>query len=208
MFSFQRLLGRENEFFGPLEASAQECVASISALRDILARPGEAPSLEAFAAARRKDKEITQRLEEMLIRTFVTPIEREDIEELADRLYKIPKTVEKFAERFALVVDKVQGVPFEFHAEPLERAVQLVLAMIRGLRAGNLAEVKARQTELRTLARIADIAMAEALEPLYQRSYGPLRAVIVKDLYELLERAMERCREAAAVIAHILIKNS
>src|SRR5678815_5596668 len=123
MISFQRLLGREEKFFGLLEASATECAASINALQRILSRRGEKLSLDDFVTARRLDKEITQKLEEMLIHTFVTPIEREDLEELAEKLYKIPKTVEKFAERYALVVDRVADVPFEVHAEALAKGM-------------------------------------------------------------------------------------
>src|SRR4029434_7133145 len=125
MISFQRLLGRQDEFLGLLEASAAECVASITALRAVLARPGEKPALEAFVAARRKDKELTHELEEMLIHVFVTPIEREDIESLADKLYKIPKVIEKFAERYALVFYRVADVRYDGQVEALERAVEL-----------------------------------------------------------------------------------
>jgi len=41
--------------------------------------------------ARRKGKRITEDIDEHLCKTFVTPIEREDIESLSDALYKIPK---------------------------------------------------------------------------------------------------------------------
>src|SRR6478609_6743863 len=124
MISFQRLLGREDEFFGLLESSASECVASIE--------------------ARVRDKEVTQKLEEMLIHTFVTPIEREDLEELAEKLYKIPKTVEKFAERYALVVDRVADVPFEMHAQAISEAMHLLLQMVRALRAGDIVTIKGK----------------------------------------------------------------
>jgi uncharacterized protein Yka (UPF0111/DUF47 family) len=208
MISFQRLLGREDEFFGLLEASASQCMASIEALRRIVSRPGEKPSLEEFVTARRLDKEVTQKLEEMLIHTFVTPIEREDLEELAEKLYKIPKTVEKFAERYALVVERVADVPFEPHAEAIGKAMNLLLQMVRALKAGDMTAVKARQTELRTLARGEETNLAEAIALLYQPNYDALKAIIVKDLYDLIERTLERCRESAAVIAHILLKNS
>ena len=208
MISFQRLLGREDEFFGLLEASAAECVASIAALRAILAAPGERPGLDAFAAARRKDKEITQRLEEMLIDTFVTPIEREDIESLAERLYKIPKVVEKFAERYALVAARVADVRFDGLAEALERAVRLLREMVAALHAADISTIKSKQSELRGLARGAEIALAQSLAALYAPGYDALKAIIVKDLFDLLERALDRTREAAAIIAHILLKNS
>ena len=208
MISFQRLLGREDDFFGLLEASAAECVASIAALRAILTSPGERPALEAFATARRKDKEITQRLEEMLIDTFVTPIEREDIESLAERLYKIPKVIEKFAERYALVAGRVADVRFDGQAEALERAVRLLREMVAALHAADIATIKNKQSELRGLARGTEIALAQSLAALYAPGYDALKAIIVKDLFDLLERALDRTREAAAVIAHILLKNS
>jgi uncharacterized protein Yka (UPF0111/DUF47 family) len=208
MISFQRLLGREDQFFGLLEASATECVASIEALRRILSTPGERPSLEEFVRARVRDKEVTQKLEEMLIHTFVTPIEREDLEELAEKLYKIPKTVEKFAERYALVVDRVADVPFEIHAQAISEAMHLLLQMVRALRAGDIVTIKGKQSELRELARATETTLAESIALLYKPNVDPLKAIIVKDFYNLIEKALERCREAAAVIAHILLKNT
>jgi uncharacterized protein Yka (UPF0111/DUF47 family) len=208
MISFQRLLGREDEFFGLLEASASECMAVIEALRRIVSLPGEKASLEEFVTARRRDKEVTQKLEEMLIHTFVTPIEREDLEQLAEKLYKIPKTVEKFAERYSLVVQRVTDVAFEPHAAALSQGMGLLLQMVKALKAGDINAVKARQTDLRTLARGAETSLAESIALLYQPNYDALKAIIVKDLYDLIERTLERIREAAAVIAHVLLKNS
>src|SRR5262245_57687429 len=101
MINFQRILGRQDDFFSLLEASAREGANSVAALKQVLSvKRNEPPSLTAFAEARRKDKEITTQLEELLITTFVTPLEREDLEALGEVLYKIPKTVEKFAERY------------------------------------------------------------------------------------------------------------
>ena len=75
MFSLQRLLGRPAEFFGLLEQSAALGAESVSALRNTLSNRTQAPSLDAFVNARRKDKAIINRLEEMLTKVFVTPIE-------------------------------------------------------------------------------------------------------------------------------------
>ena len=52
-------------------------------------------SLDEFVHSRRKDKEITQELTEQLCKTFITPLEREDIQALAAALYKIPKDSRK-----------------------------------------------------------------------------------------------------------------
>ena len=180
MISFQRLLGREDEFFGLLEASAQECMNSVAAFRRMLEKPGVAPSLVDFAAARRRDKEITNKLEEMLIRIFVTPIEREDIEELADCLYKIPKTIEKFAERYALIAERYPDLDCARQAELLEKSVTTVLALIRALRVADFSRIKALQSELQGIEAEADDVLCEMLRGLYQPGVPALKAVILK----------------------------
>jgi uncharacterized protein Yka (UPF0111/DUF47 family) len=209
MISFQRRLGREDEFFGLLEASAQECATAVAALRQITSfeRQGT-PCLTAFAEARRKDKAITNELEEMLIHTFVTPIEREDLEALAERLYKIPKVVEKFAERYLLVWDRVVDVEFTSQVVLLEQAMALVLEMVRALRTADFALIKSDQQKLQVLESRADDVLLERIRRLYEPGVPPLKAIILRDLFDLIEKAVDRCRDVGNVISHILLKNS
>ena len=209
MISFQRLLGREGEFFGLLEASAEQGSIAVAALKSVTAFGRTAPpNLDDFAAARRKDKEITARLEEMLIHTFVTPIEREDIEALAERLYKIPKVVEKFAERYLLVWDKVRDVELTSQVVLLEQAMDLVREMVKALRAADFSLIKASQKRLQSLENRADEVLLEKIRRLYEPGFPPLKAVILRDLFDLIEKALDRCRDVGNVVSHILLKNS
>jgi uncharacterized protein Yka (UPF0111/DUF47 family) len=166
------------------------------------------PSLTEFAEARRRDKEITNQLEEMLITTFVTPIEREDLEELAEQLYKIPKTIEKFAERYALVAEKIADIDFARQAVLLEKSVTGVLALVKALRAANFNEIRTIQRELQAVESAADDLLLEAMRGLYQPGFPALKAVILKDLYDLIEKAIDRCRDAGNIVSHVLLKNS
>ena len=208
MISFQRLLGRESEFFGLLEASAQECLNSVAAFRHMLDDRGVPPSLAEFADARRRGKAITNQIEEMLIRTFVTPIEREDLEELAEQLYKIPKTVEKFAERYALVAEKIADIDFAGQAALLEKSVTGVLALVKALRAANFSAIRDIQRELQAVEAEADALLLERMRGLYQPGFPALKAVMLKDLYDLIEKGVDRCRDAGNIVSHVLLKNS
>ena len=208
MISFQRLLGRESEFFGLLEASAQECMNSVAAFRHMLDDRGVPPSLAEFADARRRGKAITNQIEEMLIRTFVTPIEREDLEELAEQLYKIPKTVEKFAERYALVAEKIADIDFAGQAALLEKSVTGVLALVKALRAANFSAIRDIQRELQAVEAEADALLLERMRGLYQPGFPALKAVMLKDLYDLIEKGVDRCRDAGNIVSHVLLKNS
>ena len=82
MFSLQRLLGKEDKFFDLLEASAQESRTSVQALVRFVKNPDELKTLDEFVVSRRKEKRINDEISEALCKTFVTALEREDIEAL------------------------------------------------------------------------------------------------------------------------------
>src|SRR6266478_6746893 len=139
MFSIRKLLGQDEKFFDLLEASAQQADSSVHELVALLAQlehGASPPSLEAFVHSRREDKRITQELTEQLCKTFITPLEREDIQALAAALYKIPKTVEKIGERVLICPEELQGRSFRKQVELLEQAAETVLAMVKQLRKG------------------------------------------------------------------------
>ncbi|MBV9009859.1 MAG: DUF47 family protein, partial [Verrucomicrobia bacterium] len=139
MFSIGKILGHDERFFDLLEASAQQADSSIHHLIDLLAnleKGDSASDLAVFAESRREDKRITQQLTEELSKTFITPLEREDIQALASALYKIPKTVEKIGERMLICPEDLHGRGFRRQVQLLDRAAEVVLKMVKQLRKG------------------------------------------------------------------------
>src|SRR4030095_352518 len=136
MFSLQKILGKEDKFFTLLEASAEEARNSVRTLRKYLANPDTLKTLDEFILARRKDKAITAQISEALCTTFVTTLEREDIESLSNALYKIPKTVEKIGERILLAPQFLKGVDISRQVDMLEKATETVVNMLKELRQG------------------------------------------------------------------------
>jgi len=74
MFSLQLLLGREDKFFGLLEASAQEAQTSVDALVKLVANPVQTSLSYQFVESRRKEKELRGQISEAVYTTFVTPL--------------------------------------------------------------------------------------------------------------------------------------
>ena len=209
MFSLQQLLGKGDKFFGLLEASAEEAHASVQALAKVLRQHSAAASLDDFVLLRRKEKRITEEIGEELVKTFVTGLDREDIEALSHALYKIPKTVEKFAERFNVGLAQVADVNFGPQAELVEKASATVVAMVRHLRKIPPMEVvKELNDRLQYLEGEADNHMLQILRDVYSGKHAALKAIVVKDLHELLEKVIDRCRDAGVVVMHIVLKNS
>ena len=209
MFSLQQLLGKDDKFFRLMEGSAEEARASIQCLVQLVKHPNQAHALDAFAEIRRKDKRITQQLSEHLCTTFVTPLEREDIEALSNALYKIPKTAEKFGERYLLAPQHIKGWDVSKQMAMLEKAADTVVLLVKELREGvNLEKVKKQNDQLQHIEGEADKLMIESLQDLYNGDYSSLRIVILKDLYEILEKIFDRCRDVGNVVFHIVLKHS
>ncbi len=208
MFSLQKLIGGDEIFFELLEQSAEEARESVRVLVRLLAAPSES-SLDDFAMLRKKDKRITEDISARLTTTFVTPLEREDIEALSNALYKIPKTLEKFGERLLLCPDRVRNVDFTRQANLLVRAADVVTVMVKQLRKSpDLEKVKEQNDQLQYLEGEADRLMVELLRDLYKGEKDAVSVIALKDLYDLLEKVIDRCRDAGNVIFHIVLKNS
>jgi uncharacterized protein Yka (UPF0111/DUF47 family) len=208
MFSLQRLVGGGDIFFDLLEQSAREANESVQIFVKTLTSPGPG-SLDQFALVRRKDKRITEEIGERLTTTFVTPLEREDIEALARALYKIPKTLEKFTERFLISPERVQQFNYSRQAELLQQAMETLQGMVKQLRSSpDIAKVKEQNDKLQYLEGEADKHMTALLRDLYNTKHDAVSIVALKDLFDLLEKVIDRCRDAGNVIVQIVLKNS
>ena len=209
MFSLQTIFGKGDKFYGLLEASAAAARESTRALVELLAAPPAQRSLEKFKLARQREKNLAAQISQELVNTFVTAIEREDIDLLSSALYKIPKIVEKFAERYMLAAERLGQVDFTSRAVMLERATEVIEQMIGLLRKGmNIDTSKELNDKMQAIEAEADRLILELYRDTYARETDPMRYLILKDLFELLEKAIDRCRDAGNVVHQVVLKNS
>ncbi len=209
MFSLQTIFGKGDRFYSLLEASSEEARSSVQALVRIIKERSPDCSLEEFVLSRRKEKRIAEQISQELVNTFVTALEREDIEALSNALYKIPKTAEKFAERFVLGTARFGDVNFARHVAMLEQATDILVTMVKQLRQGyELEKMKEQNERLQYVEGEADKLVLELYRDLYGGRHDPIKVVMLKDLYELLEKVIDRCRDAGNIIYHIALKNS
>ena len=209
MFSLQTIFGKGDKFYGLLEASAESARSSTKALIELLNTPATQQSLEKFKLARRREKDLFLQINEELVNTFVTVLDREDIEALNSALYKIPKIVEKFAERYTLALDRMGIVDFTSQAAMLEQACKVLEQMVGLLRKGmDLDNIKNLNDQLQTIEAEADRQILELYRDAYANETDPIRYLIKMDLFEILEKAIDRCRDSGNVVYHIALKNS
>jgi len=209
MFSLQTIFGKGDKFYGLLEQSAEAARESAKALHELVTGKDHAPVMAAFASARAREKALAGQISEELVNTFVTALDREDIEALNSALYKIPKTIEKFAERYEIIAARVADVDFAARALVLERATAVVSEMIGELRRGlRIDPVKKLQDRLQTLESEGDRMLLSPYRNLYVEGNDAMRAMLAKDLFELIEKAIDKCRDVGNIVYSIVLKNS
>ena len=211
MISFKKLLGKEEKFYDLLEASAEEARVSTGLLAKILSNESaaQASSIHDIIQTRRKDKRITRQINEELCKTFVTPFEREDIEALSIALYRIPKTVEKIVERLTICPARVPRDSLQRQVVLLEEAVESVVFMVTQLRGGTQVDrIQDANNRLQFAEGEADKVMLALVKDLYNGPYEAKEVVILMELYDLVETAIDRARDAGQVVFHIMLKYS
>lgn len=206
-------MGKDDRFFDLLEAGADEAKASVDLfavmLRQIAAGGATALSLDEFSLARRKEKQIRQMTTEALSKTFVSPLEREDIEALSLALYRIPKQVEKIVERLSIYPGPIPHVYFARQAELMLQAAEAVVFMVKELRRGtNIERIGEANDRLQLAEGEADKVMLSLLKTLYQGPHDAKEVAILQELFEMVEHAVDRCRNAGNIIVQVVLKNS
>jgi len=211
MFSLQKLLGREDRFFTLLVQAAEEAHHSAIVLRKMIWQPSGDTGLKAIATSRSKEKQVNQEISELLCKTFITPFEREDIEAISMALYRVPKTLEKFAARLGMVPEPLSGMDFSRQADLIEQSTAIVLEMVRMLKnPHSLERVRALNDQLQNLENQADQEILELQNKLYveSSSMAVMKILLINDLYKLLERVMDRCRDAGKAVFQNVLKYS
>ncbi|MEO8746981.1 MAG: pit accessory protein [Rhodanobacter sp.] len=209
MFSLQAMFGKGDRFYDLLGQSAQVACDSANALQALLGAAGEAPLMASFAACHVREKALAAQISEELMNTFVTALDREDIEALNSALYKIPKTIEKFAERYEIVAARVTGVDFAQRARILTQSTEVVAEMIAQLRRSlQIDAMKKLQDRLQALESEGDRMLVSAYRTLYVEGGDVMRAMLAKDLFELIEKAIDKCRDVGNIVYSIVLKNS
>lgn len=213
MSALQRLFGRDNKFFDLLEGGALEAHNSATIVGRLLAQLGKGSITDIHGdldQSRRKHKRLSQETSEGLTKVFVTPIEREDIDALSSALYKITKTCEKIGDRLAICPPGSDLSTITKQVALLGQGADVVEKMVRELRAKTHGEqVRDLYERLQATEGEADRLMNEQLHTLYTRTDTDARQVVFwKDIFELLEKGIDRCRDAGSVVFHIVLKNS
>ena len=203
------LIPKEAAFFDLFEKAAANAHAGTLSLVEFLERFDDLPE----RARRIKElehvgDELTHETIDRLNKTFITPIDREDIHELVGRVDDILDLIDTAADRICLFkierpIDEAKEL-----ARCLVRQTELLREMMPYLRnMKNADAVRQKVREVHRLESEADRIEHKALAALFETSPDPMNVIKWKNIIEILEAATDRCEDVANVIEGIVLKN-
>lgn len=212
MFKLPFLKPKDNKFCVFLESLSSEarvCALHLKTFVESADAGEQARAAESITAARRRAKDITAQVTAELCRTYITPFDREDIQDIAADLYKIPKTIDKIKER--LLTHGLESIKGDFSRQ-IDLIVQEAEAMedmVRELTKGfDNDRIIAKAAQLQELENKGDIVLSELLVTLFRDSTDTRDLILRKDIYDMLEKVVDRYRDAAGVALQIVLKHS
>ncbi|HTO55239.1 MAG TPA: DUF47 family protein [Myxococcota bacterium] len=205
-----RLLPRKSEFFALFSRHAELCFEGAKRLRLLLHEPSNARAgYEEVHALEHEADRVCQEAMESLHKTFVTPIERSDIHALSSRLDDIMDHIEATAQRVWLYeVEKATPEALEM-GENLVRATDALRGAVGAL-AGRLDDPKLRQmcAAVKAVEKENDRVLRRATARLFKEETDARALIKWKEIYDDVERAVDRCEDVANVIEGVALENS
>jgi len=207
------LLPKEQIFFDLFEKSAENVHKGALRLLDLVEGFTEVPrKAQEIKDIEHEGDRLTHDMIERMNKTFITPIDREDIHELACRLDDILDLMDTSVARMALYKLKEMTADAVALARVLVKATAIIREAMPCLRKlGNQASVTALLkscVDIHTAENEGDRIEQHALASLFENGQDPIMVIKWKDIYQDLEAATDRCEDVANVMEAIVLKNA
>jgi predicted phosphate transport protein (TIGR00153 family) len=204
------LMPREESFFELFERSADNVHAASVALVELLDNYEELEE----KAKHIKDLEhngdqVTHETIERLNRTFITPIDRQDVHELICRLDDIIDMIDTSVHRMFVYRIRKPTEESRRMAACLRHATSVIkdaMPLLRNMKNG--AKIREAVVAIHTQENLADQILAEALGDLFDKEPDAKEILKWKDVYQEIESATDRCEDVANVLDSIVLKNA
>lgn len=192
-----------------LSNEAKSCALHLKTYVESADDGARAAAKQSIAAARARSKTAAASVTNELCRSFITPFDREDIQNFATDLYKIPKTISKIVERIELHNLTAARGDFSRQIEVIVKEAAATEEMVKSLITDrNGKHIAAKVAELQELEQRGDTILHELLVALFSEPRDARDLLLRKDIYDMLEKVVDRYRNAAGVALQIVLKHS
>ena len=201
-----RLIPREESFYADFVAMADQLRIGARLLEEMLSTdPPHADKAHEIKEVEHKCDFLTHEIIQRLNKTFVTPIDREDIHELARTLDDVMDAIDNAAALLPLYkIDKIRPGARELTRVIITQTDEIRAAVEALERRTGVLE---RAIEINRLENEADRIHKTALGTLFDEEKDPIMILKWKEIYDILEEATDACEDVANLLENVVVKH-
>lgn len=207
---FGRLMPKDGEFFVLFNQHAALCVKGAQELVTLMSNFDDVEvRLRSIEKIEKEADVITHKTVEMLHKTFITPLDRDDIHRLITRMDDILDLMEDAAQTVSLYDIKSttpEAIRFAEIVLACAQHVESAVALISNMK--NSKKISEICEEIDRLESDADHVMHAALSRLFRDEPDVRTLIKLKKLYEILESVTDSCEQVADIIEGIVVENA
>ena len=201
-----RLIPREEQFFKDFTGLTEQIRVGAHTLKQMLsASPLATDQAQAIKDIEHQCDKMTHGIIDRLNRTFVTPLDREDIHELAVNLDDVMDAIDAAATVIRLYKVTEGRTGLTRLAEIIADSMDLLAEAMAGLDGGKgIIELVARVNQLE---KEADRVHQDAIVSLFDNEKDPIAVIKWKEIFDFLEAATDRCDDVANLLQGVVVKH-
>jgi predicted phosphate transport protein (TIGR00153 family) len=204
---FSRLIPRDEQFFDLFNQLAEHLKTSAKLLDQLFAEPHRTTELvREIKDVEHQADVLTHSINVRIDRSFITPIDREDIHLLASRLDDVIDRLDGTARRVVMLHINEVREPAKQMAHVIVSAADLIASAVMAIKRPS--QVSEYASKIKQLEEEGDAIYHEAVGALFAGNPDPLEVIRWKEVYETLEIAIDQCMGVANAVHSISIKNS
>jgi len=199
----------EKIFFELFTQSVNNCHNAAKVYCDITRTGINEENLAEAKRLKRESTQIAKRTLRKLNDTFITPIDREDIQDLTSLLDKITKKISKAC--FNMRVYRIKGANknMQAQADILVKATEELINIVAMLqKIANIKEASEMNQTIKALESEGDDILYKALDDLYSGKYDAIDIIKFRDIYKDIENALDNCCSVADEIVSVMLKHN
>lgn len=202
-----RLIPRDQEFFTLFDELASHLATAAKLLRELLEQPSRLQEqIRAIKEVEHKADQLTHEINARIDRSFITPIDREDIHALSTRLDDVIDLLDGTARRIETFHVGEVKAPARRLAALLVEAAEHLQRGVKGIRRPT--DVNACAIEVKRIEEEGDSVYHEAVGALFKGQPDPLEVMKWKEIFDRLESAIDSCMGVVHALQSISLKNA
>lgn len=202
------IIPQDKIFFELLEKQSELVLKAATLFKEMLNEPADfTENIKKMKLLEHAGDEIVHQMIHKLHKSFITPIDQEDLADLTSLYDDVLDYIDSVANRiFLFQVKNPDGVIIKF-ADIIEKQVLEVNNALKQIRKIKQEEIEKSFKKVHSLENVADDLHDDSMVNLFKEK-DPIKIIIMKEIYDFLEQITDKCEDVCLVIQDIVLKNA